>query len=258
LSILPANGEQIHYDMGGSGRPVIFLHSLGLDGTVWRPQVCELPDGICWVSIDLRGHGRSSAKGRITVDAMASDVLALMDSLGIRNATLVGCSMGGLVAQELVIRAPERVTALLLCNTFAKIAPSDAADRVAAREAQAAAGTLTPRARARVLVSDAPASSKDLFIESAARMDAANLFAAQEQVYQVDFVQRLAPVRCPTLIVAGSADVRTPMPMLTQLQDAIRGSELHVIDGAGHVSHLDRPAEFNKELRAFLLATAST
>jgi aminoacrylate hydrolase len=108
----------IHYEVEGSGPPVLLIQGVGVIGAGWRPQVEGLRDRFTLCAFDNRGIGRSAALTQPTsIEAMAGDALALLDALGWERAHVVGHSMGGLIAEQLALDAPSRVQSLaLLCT----------------------------------------------------------------------------------------------------------------------------------------------
>jgi aminoacrylate hydrolase len=120
MATLQVAGARIHYDKVGRGPVVLMLQGCGVVGEGWRPQVQGLSDRFTCVTIDNRGIGASETSDKaLSVPQMATDALAVMDAEGIERFHLVGHSMGGLMAQQIAIEAPARVTSLSLMCTFA-------------------------------------------------------------------------------------------------------------------------------------------
>ncbi|MEO7890635.1 MAG: alpha/beta hydrolase [Vicinamibacterales bacterium] len=110
----------LHYDVRGSGPPVVFIQGVGLHGAGWTPQIDELAAHFACLSFDNRGMGQSLPASRgLTVEQMADDAIALMDALGWTSAHIVGHSLGGLVALQLGLSHRSRVKSLALLCTFA-------------------------------------------------------------------------------------------------------------------------------------------
>lgn len=114
------DGCRLSYDVAGDGQPVLLIQGVGVIGSGYRPQVGALSSRhrVAW--FDNRGVGRSTLVGALSIERMAGDALALMDHLGFDRAHVVGHSMGGVIAQELALRAPERVRSLSLLCTFSR------------------------------------------------------------------------------------------------------------------------------------------
>lgn len=120
MASLQLADARIHYDRVGRGPVVLMLQGCGVVGQGWRPQVLGLSDRFTCVTVDNRGIGASETSDkRLSVEQMAADALAVMDAEEIQHFHLVGHSMGGLLAQQIAIEAPGRVTSLSLLCTFA-------------------------------------------------------------------------------------------------------------------------------------------
>ena len=132
------NGIVLHHQVVGptDGPVLVFINSLGSDFRIWQEVVPAFADRFRVVLYDKRGHGLSDAPSApYTIDDHADDLLGLLDHLEIEQAALVGLSVGGMIAQRMAVRAPERVQALTLCCTAAKIGtPELWAERIAAVE----------------------------------------------------------------------------------------------------------------------------
>ena len=120
MPVLDANGETIHYIMEGSGPVVVLIHSLGLSAKMWREQIAALKDRYTIVAFDTRGHGQSSAKGDVSVAAVARDLKALLDHLGVPQCHLVAISAGGPIAMTFAAQYPAMVRSLVLADTYAQ------------------------------------------------------------------------------------------------------------------------------------------
>jgi 3-oxoadipate enol-lactonase len=120
MPLLETNGARIAYSRTGAGPVVLLVQGVGVPGEGWRPQIDALADRYTLVAFDNRGLGASPlAGGEVSIEAMADDALAVMDAEGIRRFHVVGHSMGGLIAQEIALRVPDRATSLALLCTFA-------------------------------------------------------------------------------------------------------------------------------------------
>ena len=176
--------------------------------------------------VDLPGHRRSALPpGRLTVEAMAARVEALLDELGEGRVHVVGISLGACAGLALTLRAPARVRSLTLVNGFARLRPPDAA------------GELRMAVRL-VLLATAPMTA------------VARLVAA------FDARARLGEIRCPTLVVAGLDDRTVALEAKEALAHGIPGARFVLVPGSGHATPVDRADAFNGVLHEFL-ATAS-
>ena len=241
---------------GGEGAPtVVFLHGATLDHHAWDPQVEVLRERFRTVVVDLRGHGESRMEGRFAFDAAVEDVMALLHRLRAAPVALVGLSLGGNIAQEIVYRAPELVDALVVadstCNTASR--PLQAPWAIAAlaslgmtsRESflqRAALATAQDEAVQRyVLDVNANRSTRDA-IQIVASLLASALHADPD--YRL-------PI--PTLLVHGDGDGMGDIVEGTRVWAGREPLGLYVtIPDAGHASNQDNPEVFTAELAAFL------
>ncbi len=121
MPTLDTPGASLLYSRSGDGPPVLLIQGVGVVGNGWTPQVDRLRERFTLVSFDNRGIGASvNRDGRLTIDDMAADALAILDAEGIDRVHVAGHSMGGVIAQALALRAPARIKSLALLCTFAK------------------------------------------------------------------------------------------------------------------------------------------
>lgn len=253
------DGVEIGYDDVGTGVPVAFVHGFPHNRTLWSPQVSALVDRARCIAPDLRGFGESSKHGPFTIDQFADDVAMLLRGLGIDRAVVAGISMGGYVAFALWRRHRALVRALVLADTRAgadtdetrekrralvEVARTRGAGAVADGQITGMIGKTTRDKR--------PALSDEVHRMLASASVDGIVGALEAMMARVDSTDTLATIDVPTLVVVGSEDVLTPKSEAEILHDAIRGSRLEVIEQAGHVSNLERPAAFNHVLSEFL------
>ena len=246
----------IRYWTGGAadGPTVVLLHGATLDHRAWAPQVEALQDRFRLVVPDLRGHGASA--GSFEFEDAVQDVVALLDALSARRVVLVGLSLGGNLAQEVVRRAPERVSALVVadatCNTGARhplatsltVAALSAhamlpGDHFARHAAQMMA--LDPRVQRYALETNAHRPNRETVRILSSMLTGA---LRPEQDYRL-------PV--PALLVHGQLDHLGDIAVSTRAWAQCEPlAHYTVIPAAGHASNLDNPAAFTAALRAFL------
>src|SRR5215813_11184143 len=121
MPFIELRDAMIHYELQGQGEPVLFIQGCGVTGSGWDPQAMELSADFQCLTFDNRGIGRSKTSDPVlTVEKMAADALALITAMGWESAHVVGHSLGGVIAQQLALDAPERVKSLSLLCTFSK------------------------------------------------------------------------------------------------------------------------------------------
>jgi pimeloyl-ACP methyl ester carboxylesterase len=257
--IATCGDRSLHYVARGGGVPVLFVHGFPQDHTFWSAQLDGLSDIAHTIALDLPGFGASAYAGQASMDAYADDVACVLDAAGVERAVVAGLSMGGYVALALWRRHRARVRALVLADTRAgadsesgraarramvTLARTQGADAVADRMMEGMLGKST-RTRAPELVSHVR--------EMLARQSVPGIVGALEAMMaRPDSTPDLATIDVPTLVVVGDEDVLTPPRESRALHDAIAGSRLEVLAGAGHVSAVERAAAFNLVLRDFV------
>jgi pimeloyl-ACP methyl ester carboxylesterase len=265
--VVSLNGLRMRYLEGGAGWPVILIHAFPLNADMWRPQLDRAPDGWHFIAPDLRGFGVSGAtradddRPAITsLSEYADDLEALLNHLKIDEAMIGGLSMGGYVAFALFRQAPERFTGMVLADTKSQAdTPEGRAARVSMRTLLAERGPsgvadqMLPK-----LLSDGTRSSRPALVEETRRLIVANAPEAIDQAIvammgRPDSSPDLANVKVPALVLVGEHDTVTPPADAERLHGAMPRSILTVIPGAGHLSNLERPAEFSRALHDFLV-----
>lgn len=253
------NGQRIAYDDTGSGNDaIVFSHGFFMDRTMFAPQVEALSDRWRCISWDERGHGETEAAAdSFTYWDSASDLLALLDHLGVERAVLVGMSQGGYLSLRAALLAPKRIMALVLIDT--QQAP-DAPETAAGYDQLVLEGWLAPggpapeirRQLADIIVgAGAPGGSR--WIEAATSIPEATV----RQIYETlatrdDLTDRMGELTMPALVVHGSEDLAIGIEKGRALADLLPNSEFVEVEGGGHAANLTHPAEVNAAITRFL------
>jgi 3-oxoadipate enol-lactonase len=256
-------GRDMSYDdTGGSGAALVLLHGFPFDRSMWRGQAEALGGEFRVVAPDLRGSGETSlGAGDVTMEILAEDVAALLDELSLGRVILGGLSMGGYVAFEFFRRFPERVRALVLADTRPQ-ADTEEGRRTREENAQRAlkegmapiVETMLPKllaAGTREHDGEVVKDVRAMMLGASPEGAAASLRA---MAVRRDQTELLPTINVPTLIVVGSEDALTPPADAEAMRAKIEGSRLFVVEGAGHLSNVERPEEFNRALGEFLRA----
>jgi 3-oxoadipate enol-lactonase len=244
---------RLHWeDTGGDGPPVLLVMGLGMTATGWWRTVPVLVEaGLRVLSFDNRGVGRSDRiAGPYAVAEMAEDAVSVLDAAGIESAHVYGISLGGMIAQEVALRHPERVRALVLGATTAGgsahvpagpdvLALLQLRAQMTAEQAVWASVPINyaPRTRAEGGARIAEDIVQRLRYPIEAEFYVAQLAAAQSH----DTLDRLGAIRAPTLVVHGTDDVLIPPVNGERLAAAIPGAELSMWPGAAHLYFTDEP-----------------
>lgn len=253
---------------GRQAGAVLFLHAFPLAADMWEPQLKSTPGGWRFVAMDMRGFGRSSpdagpldlaAAGALSVDDYARDALSLLDHLGVREAVICGLSMGGYVAFAIYRLARQRVRGLVLADTRPDADSPEARagrDRLIAAATRDGSGAVADAMMPRLLGKTSRAERHALVerVSALARAQPADSLGAAlvRLKSRPDSTPLLPTISCPVLVVVGDEDEVTPPDTARQMHGQIADAALAVIGGAGHLSNLEQPDEFNEALSRFL------
>jgi 3-oxoadipate enol-lactonase len=256
---IKANGITINYQIDGpEGAPwIVFSNSLATSTAMWDEQAAALQSTFRVLRYDQRGHGGTDVpSGRYAFDTLLDDALGLLDALGIAKAHFAGLSMGGATALGLAERHPDRLNRVIVCDSPCQSTPQSSQqweERIAVAQKQGIDALVEPTVgrwfppetfaknpphidKVRAMIRNTPV---DGFIGCAAALANHNYASAA------------ATVQRPVLFMVGEKDGATPVAM-RKLHDKVAGSRFVELPGAGHISNMDRPAEFNQALRDFL------
>ena len=239
---------------GTHGPALVFVHGVGSTAAIWDTQLAAFAPAHRCYAIELRGNGVPKPEpdpGAITRRGYAHDVLAVADAAGIDRFTLVGCSLGGVVAFELWSFAPERIAAMVIVGSFAAYPNAQAyADGVAS--AVRAAGDMATFANERAARLGLPPERLRETLEQMACKDVNSYLAATQATWTGDYRALLPTIDVPVLVSCGERDTIAPLPLSQEIAAGIPGARLHEVPGAGHVANADAPGAFNAMLEAFL------
>jgi 3-oxoadipate enol-lactonase len=247
-------GYDLGYTQAGGGErlPIVFLHGVGSDKSVWRPQLEHFGAERRAVAFDYPGYGDSDpAPEGTTREDYASAIFSAMHELGIDRAHVCGLSLGGVIAIAMSSAGPDRCASLILADSFA-VHPDG---RAIYERSLAAADNLRAAAESRVdilLAQPADSAIRSEVVETMAAIDPAAYRIGAEAVWLADQRDRAEAIRTPTLVLCGSEDKVTPPPLSRELAHLIPGARYEQIEGAGHICNLERPEEFSTLAAAFI------
>lgn len=240
------------------GVPVVLLHSAGLDLTYWGAQIADLRRHHDVIAFDLPGHGRSTAtQESITILHMATDLAAELAALQSGPVHLVGLSVGGLLAQQVALAAPELVASLGLFDTAAQFSPvgQDAmrqrADLVRHQGMEAILDELFGHWLLPATRSERP-DLVDRATKTLLQDDVDVQAALWETIADFDVADQLSAITAPALVLVGEQDSSSPISSAQQLYAGIKHAQMQVIPNSAHLSPLEQPALVNGHLGAFL------
>jgi 3-oxoadipate enol-lactonase len=252
MTFTRVNGIVLHHQVLGpaDGPGLVFINSLGSDFRIWQEVVPAFTDRFRVVLYDKRGHGLSDAPpAPYSIDDHTDDLVGLLDHLQVDKAAFVGLSVGGMIGQRMAVRAPERVQALTLCCTAAKIGtPELWAERITAVED----GGIDPIADNvlqrwftplfREEQKDEVAGWRNMLVRTPDHGYAGTCAAIRDADLRPDAGQ----IKAPTLCVAGDQDGSTPAEVVKGTAELIPGARFALIDGAGHIPCVEKPAVLSK------------
>lgn len=255
MSSFQSGQADLYYEEYGTGTPLVFLHGASWDGRQWEPQVDYFSFQYRVITLDVRGHGRSSLPpGEVDPRQFSRDVVALLDHLTIEKAVLIGLSMGGHISIQTAAYYPERVERIVLIgapftnsfNLYEKLAVP--INRWSCRLLSMKS---IGKAQAKMLSKFNP-EIYDYIMDVFDNYDHDVFNRVWSAVTKMESRDLLAQISCPALLLIGDHDTMTnyqQQTMLEMLQDA----RLVTIENANHATNLDNPNQVNAAISSFLL-----
>jgi 3-oxoadipate enol-lactonase len=264
MPIARCNGIELYYEIEGTGVPLLLIQGLGGDGASWSLQREALAPRFQVITFDNRGVGRSDKpEGPYTTALMAEDTLALLDHLNIDRAFVMGCSMGGMIAQEMAISRPERVLGLNLVATYSEVDPYctrwfEVQRHLAEhgskefRIRQSSLWLFHPHSFA--ALPDEITRIEQSLMENEQPLDA--YLAQWHACVHHSTTARIGRLRMPVLICVGRDDSITHVGMSRRLHALIPHSRLVELEECGHGLLWEKPEEVNRHALDFFLSVA--
>jgi pimeloyl-ACP methyl ester carboxylesterase len=262
---LKSRGLETYYEEEGKGPPVVLIGGFTSTLDTWGLQVGPLSERFQVIRPDNRGSGRTripADDGKRSPQIWADDVLALIDALGLERVHLVGCSMGGFIAQAFAVAHPERLISLtLMCTTpgGAHTVPISA-QMMAGLQAGSVPGATADQLdamTAAALHENARAENRKAW-DYFTQLRVASPHSAQELEHRragiANFTvwDQLGTLKVPTLVTTGVGDRLVPPENSRVIAERIPGAELKFIEGGGHVFFIEQPQAVNALLLDFL------
>jgi len=268
VSTINIAGTDLYYERRGSGEPLLLIQGLGGNSLHWGDDFLDgLGDGFELILFDHRGAGRSGPlDGEHTIADLANDAIGLLDALELQSAHIVGISMGGMVAQELTLRAPERVRSLTLGCTFPGGPEATMTDMsVVGMLAEAVLSgdqERTMRVGYEVMIAAEYGEREgayELYTEVANQYPAPIpvLMAQLSAIMGHDTSERLGEIDAPTLIVHGTEDRLMDVSNGKLLAKLIPGAQLELLQGSGHMFFWEQPERSAELVREHVAAAAA-
>ena len=252
------NGIEINYSVEGTGTEWIALsHSLACNMSMWDEQMELLKPKFKVLRFDTRGHGGSSAPaGPYTLDQMADDVHGLFAALGIKQTHWMGLSMGGMIGQTYALKYPGVFKSMILADTTSKRPPNAEqmwGDRVKAVEANGMKAVVESTLERWFT---APYRAKHPEVMARITKDiegtpVAGFTGCCQAIAQIDVMDRLKEINCPTLVTVGDQDHGTPPEMARIIAANLPGAELKIIPDAAHIANIEQTEIYNRNMMEF-------
>jgi pimeloyl-ACP methyl ester carboxylesterase len=259
--IAERDGVHLYYEVHGAGEPLLCIMGLGGNIHFWEFQIPAFAARHRTIVFDNRGAGRSDKPdGPYSIPMLADDAVRVMDAAGVARAHVIGISMGGMIAQDLVLRHPDRVGALVLACTFAR--PDETARRAQGSGLDMMKGGLDTKQLFKFMMSMVLSPEfiqrekpwlRGLLEKALSYGFSVEAFLAQlSAIMKHDAAERLKELRAPTLVMTGTADLLVPPHHSDELARLIPGATLVKMEGGTHGFNVERKDEFNQSVLDFL------
>ena len=265
MPFLESRGRRIYYERQGDGPAVLFLHGAGSNAATWWQQLPAFGARHSCITMDIRCFGRSVAPlQEFRLDNLVADAVAVLDAENVQRATIVGQSLGGFIGLKTALEHPQRVAAFASCDSSLAIDHPVLLDNIARRKITQRAVSVEQRSLGRWFLENHPDKAAlyaqiNHFNPSAYAIPEAEWGAALGALLgpgQLIPMPALREVAAPTLLLVGSEDPIVPVSVMREVQELVRGSELAVVDQAGHSAYFEKPEEVNRLVLDFIARRA--
>lgn len=257
------NGIEIAYELrGGSGAPIVMIHGAQGDQTMFAGMAAAFANRFRVLTFDQRGSGLSDKPDlEYSIAMLADDTAALMDHVGFSAAHVIGVSMGGTIAQELMLRHPHKVLSVVLgCTTpggpnSVRLSGGALAEAYSTRpmSAEERGKALAEAAFTKGYLERHPEIVKGMIEARRNRpLDESALGRRMNAIRDFDAYDRLARIKCPTLVITGKNDALVPWENSRILAERIAGAKLVVLEPAGHCFWLEQPEQSAEAIGTFI------
>ena len=254
---LKAHGIVQHFALEGSrDKPfLVFANSLGSDLRIWDGVVSHLVGKFTIIRYDKRGHGLSDVPAPpYSLDDLVLDLVGLLDALEIKEATICGLSVGGVIAQGLAISRPDRVRGLVLCDTGMRIGSfASWEERIATVKESGLSKLVGPSMERWFSAAFREHRSVEMqgYANMLLRIPAAGYLGTSYALRDADLTQKTPKINKPTLVLCGDQDIATPPDLGRELARAIPGARFSLIKEAGHLACIEQPESMARQMMEF-------
>ncbi len=258
MAFARVNGVVLHHEMRGRGGApaIVFSNSLGTDFRIWNEVVATLGDGYRTVLYDKRGHGLSEATpAPYALTDHVGDLAALLGHLRVERAVVVGLSVGGLIAQGLAATRPDLVEGLVLCDTAHKIGNDDLWNARIETVTTKGIGAMSDAIMERWFTPAYRSPGNADFVgytNMLVRTTVDGYAGTCAALRDADLTESTRALRMPVLCIVGDQDGATPPDLVRSTAELIDGAQFEIIEDAGHIPCVEKPAETVALIRGFL------
>lgn len=249
---------ELYCEIAGHGEPLLLIHGLGACGLDWDPQVASLRAAFKVITVDLRGHGRSSRpQAGYSIERFARDMASLLETLQTGPAHIVGISLGGMIAFQLAVAAPDLVMSLTIVNSGPEVPAQTVKQRIPLYVRLLYIHTLGLRRMAkmiakRIFPEPDQAYLRSSFVQRLSSNDKHCYAASLRAIFAGwGVADHLGSIRCPVLFIAADQDY-TPVDLKQAYIDRLPDARMVVIPNSRHALPMEKPREFNQVLADFL------
>ncbi|MEJ8814706.1 alpha/beta fold hydrolase [Variovorax ureilyticus] len=265
MPFVESRSRRVYYERQGAGPAVLFLHGAGSNAATWWQQLPAFGARHTCITMDIRCFGRSIAPlAEFTLDNFVADAIAVLDGERIHRAAIIGQSLGGFIGLKTALDHPQRVAAFAACDSSLAIDHPVLLDNIARRKITQNAVSIEQRSLGRWFLENHPEKAAlyaqiNHFNRSAHSISETQWGAALAALLGPGKLTPMAALRevgSPTLLLVGSEDPIVPVSVMREVQDLVRGSELAVVDQAGHSAYFEKPEQVNRLVLDFLARRA--
>jgi pimeloyl-ACP methyl ester carboxylesterase len=231
--------------------PLVFIHGWTADRHRWDHQMTHFAEHRRVIRLDLRGHGESKGSGARTIEELAADVLALLDHLEVERFVPIGHSMGGMIAQTLVLTHPERIERLVLVNSISRMTYSRGRGLLMAASTKVPFKLFVAANIRRAFAPGYPSEEIRSCIQVSSATPRDVVMTLYGAMRSFDVLDRLSEIRVPALLVHGYHDIQLPVSQMLRMAPRFPDAVIRILD-AGHELPVEKPAELTKALDGFL------
>jgi len=258
MKFVTVSGITLHYALDGvkAGVPLVFLKSLGIDLRIWENLIPHFADQYALIRHDKRGHGLSDCPpGPYTIRDHANDLAGLLEHLQVKQAIVVGISVGGMIALDYVLEHDQTVRALILCDTAAKIGtPEFWHQRITGIQENGLDGmaeTILGRWFAPAFSARHPAEYQGYY-NMLTRTPVAGYIATCQAIADAGLSDLVGTIKAKTLVLCGSEDLATPPELGRELADTLPDARFELIEKAAHHPCVEQPEAMAVKIDRFL------